>query len=176
MVPAVASAELAAALRLRTVLPANWAAGLRECVQQGVFVTPPVGGHTFAVGADLRALLLADPEASAELLTALSQQFGEALWFCSDDEADGYGWMRAAAGTLLRGVVFRGEQGVVFECGTITRDEQDLGCFVALPFDSSDDGQHWWPDHRLVLALAERWGADPRRITGEPGVGCVGRR
>ncbi|MCA8966857.1 MAG: hypothetical protein KDC48_18390, partial [Planctomycetes bacterium] len=55
-------------LALRTVLPANWRAGLDEVQQQGVFVTPPVGGRVFAVGADLGLRASGDAERLAVLL------------------------------------------------------------------------------------------------------------
>lgn len=165
------------ALRLRTVLPANWRAGLDEVAQQGVFVTPPVDGWVFAVGRDL-AVRTADPTAIEPLIATLSDQFGEAFWFATDDERDTHGWARGDRGQLTRGYAFAEEHGHIFWHGDITDPEHELGCFVDDPRDRSDDEIKWWPDRDVVCALAARWAMDPAKIdaAGRPAsAGFVGR-
>jgi len=169
--------QVVQALRLRTVLPANWRAGLDEVVEQGVFVTPPVDGWVYAVGRDL-ATRTADPAAIEPLLAALSDRFGEAFWFVTDDERDVYGWARGARGQLTRGYVFAEEHGHIFWHGDVTEHEHALGCFVDDPRDRSDDEIKWWPDHAVVCGIAAGWARNPANLdaTGQPaGAGFVGR-
>ncbi len=166
------------ALGLRTVLPANWRAGLVMAARAGVFVTPPVGGWVLAVGADLDGI--GEPaEAVPPLLTLLSRMFGRAAWFCRDDGGERYGWAVAERGALLRGYAYADGEGHRFWHGDVTDDERALGCFVDDPRDHSDDDVKWWPDARLVTALAARWSLDPARLAAPgapPSVGWVGRR
>ncbi|MCK5941886.1 MAG: hypothetical protein KAI24_07970, partial [Planctomycetes bacterium] len=112
------------------------------------------------------------------LLAALSERFGEAFWFITDDDRDVHGWARAERGRLTRGYAFTEEHGHVFWHGDVTDDEHDLGCFVDDPRDRSDDDVKWWPDRAVVCAVAGRWAADPSRIDGArhpAGAGYVGR-
>jgi hypothetical protein len=175
--PASEPARVAERLRLRTVLPANWLAGLAETDTAGVFVSPAVRGTTWVVGADLRPGVVLGIEALAELVTTLSRDHGRAVWCVGDDRTDTHGWLLAERGELQRGYLYDGERGHVFWHGELTAAEVDLGCFVDDPRDRSDDDDKWWPDARVVLALAERFGADPRGLVGAAagGVGVVGR-
>lgn len=173
--PATVADRLAERLRLRTVLPANWRAGLAETERQGVFVAPPCGGITFAVGADLRPGVVRSVEELAELVTRLSAEHGRAAWFVVDDDAEVFGWMLAERGELRRGYAFVGDHGPVFWEGEPTAAEHELGCYLDDPRDGSDDEIRWWPDSRIALAIAERWGVDPSRLAGTSGCGVVGR-
>ncbi len=171
------SEHVVAALRLRTVLPANWRAGLAEVAEQGVFVTPPVRGWVLAVGRDLAAST-ADTAAIAPLLASLSERFGDAFWFVTDDDRDVHGWARAARGELTRGYAFAEEHGHIFGPGDLTDAERELGCFVDDPRDRSADEVKWWPDRAVVCALAARWAIDPAGIDAAAspvGAGFVGR-
>lgn len=176
-VPAVDPEHLAKALQLRTVLPANWRAGLAEVASQGVFVTPPVDGWVYAVGRDV-AVRTADPSALEALVGALSDVFGAAFWFTSDDDREVYGWARGERGRCTRAYAFAEEHGHYHWHGEVTEAEQELGCFVDDPRDRSDDEIKWWPDREVVCAVAARWARDPSRIAAAdagPSVGVVGR-
>jgi hypothetical protein len=165
------------ALRLRTVLPANWAAGLAEAAEAGVFVTPPVAGWVLVAGADVARRT--DPEQDVlPLLQALSQGGGQAAWFCSDDEADTFGWALARDGEVVRAYAYGGERGHTLWLGDVTDAERDLACFVDDPRDGSDDEVKWWPDRRLVHALARAWSIDPDSLPARglpPATGAIGR-
>lgn len=177
VVPATRSEEVVRALALRTVLPANWQAGLAEAEQGGVFVSPPVHGRVFVVG---RALLGSSaPEAAlAPRLAKLSERFGVAAWFCADPSLDVFGWALAERGALQRGYAWQEPGGTAWWHGEVTAAEQELGCFVDDPRDRSDDDEKWWPDRGVVHALAAAWSVDPDRL-GEgqsvAGLGAVGR-
>ena len=169
--------QVARALKLRTVLTANWKAGLAEVASQGVFVTPPVDGWVFAVGRDVAARA-ADPAALEALVAALSDAFGEAFWFAADSEREVYGWARGARGACTRSYAFAEELGHYAWSGEVTEEERQLGCFIDDPRDRSDDEIKWWPDSRTVCAIAARWASDPSRIDADSsgtGAGLVGR-
>jgi hypothetical protein len=176
-VRAAAPADVARALALRTVLPANWRGGLADVREAGVFVSPPVDGFVFVAGADVRAL--ADVEAEvAPRLAHLSAQFGFAAWFRSDDAADAYGWAFARDGEVTRAYAFAGEHGPIAWLGEVDDAERALGCHVDDPRDRSDDDVKWWPDRAIVHALARAWAADPDALparAADRGAGLVGR-
>lgn len=156
------------ALGLRTVLPANWAAGLAEAQQEGVFVTPAIDGWVFAVGADLRPDRRVDGADVGAFVTPLLERlgaaFGGAAWFLTDATTERHGWALATRQELSRGYAFDGDLGHVFWHGDLTDAERELDCFVDDPRDTSDDEVKWWPDERTVLSLAAAWSIDPRRL------------
>ncbi|MEC8652469.1 MAG: hypothetical protein VXY92_07885 [Planctomycetota bacterium] len=158
------------------MLPCNWRAGLAEVVEQGVFVTPPVDGWSYAVGRDV-AVLTADPEQIEASVVALSAEFGEAYWFAADDGREVYGWARGERGHCTRAYAFAEETGPFLWFGEVTDAERQLGCFVDDPRDRSDDEVKWWPDRAVVCAVAGLWAADPSQIGGpdESSAGLVGR-
>ncbi len=169
--------DVVRALRLRTVLPASWRAGLAEVREQGVFVTPSVGGWVFAVGRDV-ATRTADPAEAEALVAALSSEFGEAFWFMADAERDVFGWARGERGRWVRAYAFAEEHGHYLWHGEVSPEEHALACFRDDPRDRSDDDVKWWPDERVVCALAGMWASDPSRLEpdGAPAAaGFVGR-
>jgi hypothetical protein len=170
--------QVVRALQLRTVLPANWAAGLAQVATEGVFVTPPIDGWIFAVGRDL-AVTTQNPVELESLLTGLSEEYGEVMWFSTDEERDVHGWAMAQRGQLVRGYAYVEAQGHTLWHGDITEAEAALGCFLDDPRDQSDDEIKWWPDRRTVLAVAAAWSMDPCTIGREDvraaSVGLVGR-
>ncbi|MFY9342358.1 MAG: hypothetical protein WAT39_07705 [Planctomycetota bacterium] len=165
-------AALVRALGLRTELPANWAGGFAEAQAGGVFVTPAVARHCLVVGAGVDALDL-DGEV-LPLLAALSRSFGRAAWFRRDDQGERHGWAVAEAGRIVRAYAWDGTVGHVAWDGEVSADERELGCFVDDPRDHSDDEQKWWPDARLVDALAARWSIDPKALAGHATGTCLG--
>lgn len=171
------AAAVAKALALRTVLPANWRAGLADARQVGTFVSPPVDGLVFVTGADVLALRDFDGDV-APRLECLAARFGEATWFCCDQEVERFGWARARGGEVRRGYAFAGEQGAVAWRGEVDDAERALGCHIDDPRDRSDDDVKWWPDRRIVHALAAAWSRDPDALSAGGagcGVGVVGR-
>lgn len=162
------------ALQLRTVLPANWFAGLQA--EEGVFVTPSIDGWVLAVGDDLRGN--GDyARVVPALIERLSAVCGEAAWFVTHDEAEHHGWALARRGQVERAFVWAGDDAEVLWLGEVTAAERDIGCYVDDPRDQSEDGG-WWPDDRHVLRIAARWSVDPSRLAAggrSPSVGCLGR-
>tara|TARA_R110002072_G_scaffold241027_8_gene399667 strand:+ start:13076 stop:13648 length:573 start_codon:yes stop_codon:yes gene_type:complete len=161
------------ALRLRTVLPANWASGLAQAATEGVFVTPPVDGWILVFGRDL-AVTTHNPAEMEALLTGLSEQYGEVMWFSTDEVRDVHGWAMAERGQFLRGYAYDEGQGHTLWHGDVTAAETALGCFLDDPRDQSDDEIKWWPDRRTVLAIAAAWSMDPTKIGSEATRGANG--
>lgn len=163
-------------LRLRTVLPANWGAGLDEVADGAVFVTPPVAGWVLAIGAVFAAH---DVERwLPELLQRLGGSFATVVWAAADDAGERHGFALCEGGELRRGYAFDGELGTTFWHGDVTDAERALHCHIDDPRDRSDDDIKWWPDQALVRRVAAAWSLDVDRLASEPvppGVGRVGR-
>jgi hypothetical protein len=140
------------ALRLRTVLPANWRSGLAEVADGAVFVTPPVAGWVLAIGPVFAAREV--ERWLPELLERLGGSFATMAWFAADDDGERHGWARYERGELQRGYAFDGELGTTFWHGDVTAAEHALDCHVDDPRDRSDDDIKWWPDAVLVRRLA----------------------
>lgn len=176
-VPAADPETVVRALRMRTVLPGNWRSGLDNARKEGAFATPSVGGYVLVVGTDL-AVRTSDPAELEQLLPRLSDEFGSAFWFRTDERLDVHGWAFAERGQLRRGYAYSEEHGHTWWFGDVTEAERELGCFVDDPRDRSDDEIKWWPDARTVRALATAWTVDPRALAALPsrgGGGFVGR-
>lgn len=137
-----------------------------------MFIAPPVDGFVLVIGRD------AGDDRVAELLGLLSRRFGEAQWFCSWPERIEAGFACARDGVVTRHYRFDGDSGeVAIDDGEPTRAEGELRFFVDDPRDQSDDPVKWWPSHDDVLALAARWGLDPREFGrhARPAAGVIGR-
>ena len=176
-VPADDPAAVAKVLKLRTALPANWAAGLDGAVTSGAFATPDLDGHVLVIGRDIAALADDLPRLEA-LLIGLADAFGRAAWFVSDEPQDVHGWAFAARGRLQRGYLYSEQGGHVWWHGELTDDEHALGCFVDDPRDSSEDEHKWWPDRALVWQLAARSSFAPAALAAAhraTGRGLLGR-
>lgn len=155
-----------AALKLRATREATWEEGLAGAHRDAVFVTPPLADWTLAVGAPLFPLDLAVAEIQP-LLERLSQEFGQAQYFCTYQDIGLHVWAQARRGRLVRGYGWLGEfQRALWDDGPRTKEEHDLG----LP---STDG----PDENGVMQLACLWSLDPSGLDEqflEPESGILG--
>jgi hypothetical protein len=158
------------------VLPANWCGGLADAAAAGVFVSPPIDGWVLAVGSDLARRRDAE-QSVLPLLQAASRGGGRAVWLRCDAAADEFGWALAEGGEIVRAYAYSGADGPELWIGEVTDVERELGCFVDDPRDRSDDDVKWWPDRRIVHALAAAWALDPDRLGDQPSrsAGVVGR-
>lgn len=172
-------AAVAAALRLRTLLPANWRAGLAAVKSEGVFVTPSIDGFVLVVGRDACPAMGNLPEFVQQWLERLSQRFGEAQWYRSERACDQHGWAVAHHGVLSRAWCWDGEEDeVTWQHGEPTRAEAGLGFFVDDPRDRSDAVHKWWPDGASVRRLAAAWSLAPHELGCRglpPSRGAIGR-
>jgi hypothetical protein len=184
---------VAAALGLREPQYATWAEGIAAASRTWVFVTPPLGDWTLAVGAALfppeRPETLVKP-----LLEQLSRQFGDAQYFCTHRDAELHGWARAIKGRLFRGFAWLGQKRLtLWDEGGHTKEERDLG-FRAPPADSQGTeiaagirrptdrisvpaGETALPCEANVMQLAALWSIDPTTLDAlfmEPMTGLLG--
>ncbi len=174
--------EAATALGLQGAKAATWAEGIEAASHSSVFVTPPLGEWTLAVGA---ALFPPDrPEALVKpLLERLSRQFGDAQYFCTHRDVELHVWARARQGRLLRGYGWLGQKGLtLWDEGGQTKEERDLG-FRPSDGRSPDaeqvrDVNGPIPDEDSVMQVASLWSIDPTALDEhfkEPERGLLGR-
>jgi hypothetical protein len=118
---------VAQALGLRGVRDATWRVGVEAAYQSFAFVTPPLGDWTLAVSTALfppdRVEGFVKP-----LLERLSRQFGDAQYFCTQQDIDLHAWARARKGRLVRGYGWLGQANLtLWDEGAPTKEERDLG-------------------------------------------------
>jgi hypothetical protein len=145
---------VANALNLQETQDTTWADGIKAAHQGLVFVTPPLGDWTLAIG-----LALFPPQQVAwfvkPLLAPLSRQFGDAQYFCTHRDVELNGWARARKGRVLRGYAWLGDKGQnLWDEGPQTKEE------VALGISNS-------PNEEFVMQLASVWSIDPTSLDQE---------
>jgi hypothetical protein len=172
---------VATALGLQRRHPVTWKEGAAAACKSGVFVTPPVGDWTLAVG---RCLF--PPEQvgafAKPLLEELSRRFQDAQYFCTHRESELHVWARARKGLFLRGYGWLGQRSsVIWNEGPQTKQEFDLGFrFTDGPttpavVNRADDPTT--ADENCVLQLAALWSVDPSSLddySSESDGGIVG--
>jgi hypothetical protein len=176
---------VATALGLRGPQAATWAEGIEAASQSSIFVTPPLGDWTLAVGAGLFPPDRADAFVKP-LLERLSRQFGDAQYFCTHRDVDLHVWARARKGRLVRGYGWLGQKGLtLWDEGGQTKEERDFG-FRSFDRQSAvvERGQVMnvptdvmRPDEGGVMQLASLWSIDPTTLDEqfkEPEKGLLG--
>jgi hypothetical protein len=162
---------VAAALGLHQTRAATWLDGIDAALQGSVFVTPPLADWTLVVS---RILFSPDqPETFVTpLLERLSEQFGDAQFFCTMRDIELHGWACARKGRLVRGYGWLGEKKqTLWNEGLPTREERDLGFAFVNP--QSALGSAWAddvptvPDENCVTQLAFLWSVDPTILNEE---------
>jgi hypothetical protein len=176
---------VATALGLRGPQAATWAEGIEAASQSSIFVTPPLGDWTLAVGAGLFPPDRADAFVKP-LLERLSRQFGDAQYFCTHRDVELHVWARARKGRLVRGYGWLGQKGLtLWDEGGQTKEERDFG-FRSFDRQSAvvERGQVMnvptdvmRPDEGGVMQLASLWSIDPTTLDEqfkEPEKGLLG--
>jgi hypothetical protein len=163
--------EVAVVLGLRGVRSATWAQGIKAAYESAVYVTPPVAEWTLAVGT---ALFPPDRVAAfvKPLVERLSQEFGDAQYFCTHEDVGLHVWARARRGRLVRGYGWLGAKELtLWDEGTPTREEYDLGLapYGRLSLAAGDEGSTAprRPDDAAVIQLACLWSMDPTSLDGQ---------
>ncbi|HEX4182792.1 MAG TPA: hypothetical protein VHY34_06010 [Caulobacteraceae bacterium] len=134
--------SVAEALGLTGLRPSNWSNGIEDACQSSpehpitVFVSPPVEGWTFVVGAGLPYPADSDRNGGnlpfgkrfRTLFGELSRRFEEVQFFGSDRVVDFSAWARAHNGQAIRVFSYVGAQGeVLANEGGQTPEERALG-------------------------------------------------
>jgi len=172
---------VAAALGLRGLRAATWTEGVKEARRAAVFVTPPLADWTLVASTTLF------PPNHAEtfvkpLLERLSQQFGDAQYFCTHWDVELHIWARARKGRLMRGYGWLGQKSLtLWDEGAQTKEECDLGFrFHAGGSITTEPGRSQsvsHPDEDCVAQLACLWSIDPTSLDQqfkEPVMGLLG--
>jgi hypothetical protein len=154
---------VATALDLREAQPATWDEGVRGAYQSSIFVTPPLGDWTLALGTALfpkdRVEAFVQP-----LLERLSRQFGNVQYFCTHRVVELHVWARVRQGRLIRGYGWLGEKGLtLWDEGAPTSEERNLG-FQFLDGRSATGAS---PDETGVMQIANLWSIDPTSLDEE---------
>jgi hypothetical protein len=159
---------------MREARPGTWAEGIEAACQHAVYVTPPVGDWTLAVGATLFPPDRAD-DFVKPLLERLSRQFGDVQYFCTHQDVELHIWARARKGQLLRGYGWLGQKELIlWDEGRPTREERALGYWL---LDGQPPPGGVRPDEAGVLQLACLWSIDPTTLDEhckEPVMGILG--
>jgi hypothetical protein len=157
------------ALGLTGVVDSNWRDGIVGAYADNVFVTPPLGDWTLAVGLAL-FFSTATPESSVPpILTKLSQEFVVAQYFATHRVVEGHCWALARDGKLVRGFCFVGDRGEFpWNYGTRTPAEVSLG--IGAP-------EFPGPNEEQLMNLAGAWSIDPSKLESnftQPSLGRLG--
>jgi hypothetical protein len=146
--------------------PASWSEGIAAAALSSIFVTPPLGDWTLAVGA-----VLFPPEQVDQfvkpLLERLSHQFREAQYYCTHRDVELHAWARAKEGRLVRGYAWLGQKGItLWNEGPPTAAERHLGFQFSKGGADEDIGNQndFIPDEESVMQIASLWSIDPTTL------------
>jgi hypothetical protein len=175
------TAGVASALGLRDPRSATWADGINAAHQNSLFVTPPLADWTLVVGNPLLP-----PERLREfakpLLERLSREFGDAQYFCTNQDLVLHVWARARKGRLVRGYGWYGKKSLtLWDEGPKSKEERDLDIGFAdqhgIKAEQTEEKISASPQESCVLQLAYLWSIDPSTLDGqfkEPVTGLLG--
>jgi hypothetical protein len=180
---AVASTDteaVATALGVRNPTRALWWPGVEAAHRGSVFVTPPVGDWTLALG----TTLFFPPDGFAAgvhgLLADLGGRFEEAQYFASHRAFELFVWGVNRGGELERGYGWLGaERRLLWDAGTLTELELALGFQLGAgqpPQVEADGLTAFTEDH--LFQLASNWSIDPTTLDvefAEPASGLLGK-
>jgi hypothetical protein len=174
---------VATKLGLRDAAPASWGDGIEAAHQGSVFVTPPVGDWTLAVGTPL----FQTPDGTAttvpSLLERLGRHFEEVQYYCNHCDIELFVWGRASRGQVVRGFGWLGSQNrVLWDVGTPTDEERELGFRfdAGQPprIEAGEAGEMTPFAEENLFQLACYWSIDPMTLDvefQEPVPGLLGK-
>ena len=174
---------VASALGLTGAKLSEWGEGIEAAHSGSVFVTPPLGEWTLAVGTPLFHGVEVMDAVVRPLLERLSRQFGDVQYFCNHAELGLLVWARAVRGRLVRGYGWLGTQSrTIWEAGSPTPEESDLGFRRGAGQPPMiDPGDRTGPvpfTDESLFQLACRWSIDPTTLDEsflEPVSGLLGK-
>ena len=178
--------RVAEILKLKSLEPCNWAVGVRKAYQGDIFITPTVGNWTMVAG---RGLSIVDTQEDIthvkNILSQLSNEFGEAQYFCTHRVVEYHLWMRAINGKITRAYAYLGESGenIIVE-GMPTDIEAGLNLINTFSAEANDKNylsreDILTPDEQTVMDVAGSWSVDPsilhERTDVKPGLGYLAK-
>ncbi len=167
---------------LRGVEEATWGKGIEAAHRGAVFVTPPVGDWTLAVGTPLFPRPGREQTLLVPFLQRVSRTFSEVQYFCNHRDVDLFIWARARGGRVDRAFGRLGAlDGSCWEIGEPTTEEQNLGLlFTEGRPPQVDAGSEPGPEplsDEWLFQLAGHWSVDPTQLgidLAEPLSGLLG--
>jgi hypothetical protein len=172
-------------LNLSDVRPCNWQMGIERAYENSVFITPPINGWTLACG---RGLPHGDSKEGIEfvkdILRKLSNEYGEAQFFCTNRIVELHTWIKAIDGNIHRVYSYLGESGenIMIE-GEPTDFEKTL--HLVNTFSDEAKEKNYFeradinlPDEETVMKVAENWSINPTTLESRndimPSLGLLG--
>lgn len=157
------TAKVQEALGLRDTRPCSWEDGLNNAESCGIFVSPPIGGWTLAIGPSLPGPDH-DIDSLFRFITSLSARLSHVQYFHADSALCRHAWAKSEYGRILRGFAWTDQ--TIWNQGKPTPAEVGLG--MICPGYSEDIDSHdgfGQPDFAManverVSALAARWSVD----------------
>lgn len=154
------------ALALDDPTPCSWIESMNG--EHTLFITPPVNGWIFVIGADLPDPS-EDVDACFHFLTHLSRQLGQVQLFQADPLLHYHAWARLERGRVVRAYAWA--ETTLWNQGlkTAAEIELDMKCFA---YAAEGTAQKWrtsdLPGSNVdkVPLLAARWGLDPATVEG----------
>ncbi len=150
--------QVATALGMSQLEMVNWHYGLQEARKNHVFVTPAIKGWVLAVGLGLPDFDDGKNPKLSDLLSRLSQTFGEAHFYASHRAISHTCWLKYIDGQRVRGLSTI-EGTMLLNEGQQTGIEADLVYFNA--DTPEDDKNATYPDEQSVMDIAADWSVNP---------------
>lgn len=166
----------------RGVVDATWGKGIEAAHRGAVFVTPPVGDWTLAVGTPLFPRPGREQTLLVPFLERVGRTFPEAQYFCNHRDVNLLIWARARGGRVDRAYGWLGAlDGSCWEIGEPTTEEQNLGLLLTEGRPPQiDAGSEAGPEplsEEWLFQLAGHWSVDPTQLgidLAEPLSGLLG--
>jgi hypothetical protein len=172
-------------LGIKNIKKTNWETGIEHSHEKGVFITPNIGEWIIVTGCSLPS---ADSKINIEqivaILNTLSNEFGDAHYFCTHRVVELHAWVKSINGQIQRVYSYVGESGenIVIKGNPTTIEKQYLLINTFSPEskrnDYYDNEDLVYPDEELVMKIAENWSVNPTTIdnrTDIKGSGSIGK-
>ncbi len=162
-------------LALQSAETANWKSGLGAVYDDylgasRIFVSPPVNGWTFVVGAALPGPMgRRFVDKCVPLLLDLGQHFVEVQYYSNHADIDYFAWARVIEGRLIRAFAIN-DEGVIWNRGKPTREEKAMGLKLfevrGVRGRKGDAGGEilLYPTDQHIMQLAAKWSIDPTAL------------
>ncbi|CAM4414422.1 hypothetical protein FHS16_001008 [Paenibacillus endophyticus] len=159
--------RVAAFLKGKGIIAANWKTGMAAAYNGSCFITPQVNGWTFIIQPFMREIEDSSSEGARNKAQALSALFGEAYYFGNYRVSSYYAWCKAINGHVVRAFGY-GDGEVLIDEGDLTAEEHQIAFFTT----GDEEG---WLSEEDVLTLAELWTTSTVSIDGDckPGTGFL---
>lgn len=163
--------RIAETIGLHKFRPANWRDGINKAYKNAVLITPEIKGWTLAVGEKLPSGdSIESINQVKSLLIKLSQEFGEAQFFCTHRIVEYHCWVKASNGVIVRTYSYLGEnaENIMID-GMPTEIEKKYNLINTFSPEAKNDEYFEredieYPNEELVMTIAEQWSINPTKI------------